>query len=125
MNKEIKPRKWGWLVLFASTSTLLCCALPILFVIIGMGSVVASVASSFPLLITLSMHKAWVFAGSGFLLLISGWLLYRPGRYCPADPVLARKCEISHRWNIRLFWASALVWIVGFFFAFLAVYLFS
>ncbi len=124
MNSEIKPRKWGWLILFASTSTLLCCALPILFVILGMGSVLASLASSFPILITLSMHKAWVFAVSGLILLIGGWLLYRQGRYCPADPVLARQCEISHKWNVRLFWTSAFIWLVGFFFAFLAVYIF-
>lgn len=124
MNSEIKPRKWGWLILFASTSTLLCCALPILFVILGMGSVLASLASSFPILITLSMHKAWVFTVSGLILLIGGWLLYRQGRYCPADPVLARQCEISHKWNVRLFWTSAFIWIVGFFFAFLAVYIF-
>jgi len=125
MNKEIKPRKWGWIILFTSASTLLCCALPILFVILGMGSVVASVASNFPILITLSMHKSWVFAVSGLLLLISGWLLYRPGRYCPADPVLAEQCEMSYKWNLRLFWVSAFIWIVGFFFAFLAVYLFN
>ena len=124
MEQEIKPRKWGWLILFASTSTLLCCALPILLVILGMGSVVASVASSVPFLITMSMHKGWVFGISGLILLTGGWLLYRPGRYCPADPVLADLCERSHKWNIRLFWVSALIWAIGFFFAFLAVYIF-
>jgi len=124
MNMEIKPRKWGWLILFTSTSTLLCCALPILFVILGMGSVVASLASNFPILIKLSMHKDWVFAISGLLLLISCWLLYRPGRYCPADPVLAKKCEISYKWNLRLFWVSVAIWLAGFFFAFLAVHFF-
>jgi len=124
MNQEIKPRKWGWLILFASTSTLLCCALPILFVILGMGSVVASVATNFPILITLSMHKGWVFAISGLLLVISGWFLYRPGRYCPADPVLAEICESTYKWNLRLYWGSVAIWIIGFFFAFLAIYIF-
>lgn len=124
MVQDIKPRKWGWLILFTSTGTLLCCALPILFVMLGMGSVVASLASNVPLLITLSMHKGLVFGISGGLLLISGWLLYRPGRYCPADPVLAKLCESSYRWNLRLLWASAAIWAVGFFFAFVAVYVF-
>ncbi len=124
MTKEIKPRNWGWLILFASTSTLLCCALPILFVILGMGSVVASVASNVPILITLSMHKGWVFAVSGILLLVSAWLLYRPGRYCPTDPVLAELCERSYKWNLRLYWVSVVIWAIGFFFAFIAQYLF-
>ena len=124
MNKEIKPRKWGWIILFASTSTLLCCALPILFVLIGLGSVVASVASNFPIIVMLSMNKIWVFGISGFLLLISGWFLFRPGRYCPTDPVLAELCERSYKWNVRLFWVSVFVWIIGFIFAFLAVYIF-
>ena len=124
MTKEIKPRNWGWLILFASTSTLLCCALPILFVILGMGSVVASVASNVPILITLSMHKGWVFAVSGILLLVSAWLLYRPGRYCPTDPVLAELCERSYKWNLRLYWVSVVIWAIGFFFAFIAQYIF-
>ena len=124
MNREIKPGKWGWLILFTSASTLVCCALPVLFVVLGMGSVVASVGANFPVLIALSMHKIWVFAVSGLLLAISGWLLYRPGRDCPADPELAELCESSHKWNLLLYRTSVVIWIIGFFFAFLAVYIF-
>ena len=50
------PKCWGWLILFASTSTLLCCALPILLVSLGLGAVVVSMASSLPFLVTLSQH---------------------------------------------------------------------
>ena len=132
MNNEKKPekgnltstKKWGWLVLFASTGTLLCCALPILLVSLGLGSVVAVMATNIPFLITLSMHKAWVFAGSGLLLLLGGWLLYRPGRTCPIDPELAELCSKANTWNIRLYWLSIIIWCVGFFFAFIAEYVF-
>ena len=124
MNKETKPRQWGWAILFTSAGTLVCCALPILLVSLGMGTVAASLAANVPFLITLSLHKAWVFAFSGLLLLISGWFLYRPGRSCPVDPELANLCESAHKWNLRLYWGSVVVWTVGFFFAFVAVYIF-
>ena len=119
MEKNMKPKKWGWLVLFASTGTLLCCALPILLVSLGMGAVVASLASNVPFLITLSMHKGWVFAGSGLMLLLGGGALYRPDRVCPSDPELGKICSAAHKWNVRLFWGSVAVWCLGFFMAFL------
>jgi len=57
-----------------------------------MGATVAALTSSFPMLITIAQHKVWVFTSSGALLLLSGWLMHRPGRACPADPKLARVC---------------------------------
>jgi hypothetical protein len=61
-----------WVALFASTGTLVCCALPIIMVTLGMGTAVAALTSSFPFLITLSQHKEWVFAGSAIMLVFSG-----------------------------------------------------
>ncbi len=123
-SNPAKPKKWGWLILFTSTGTLLCCALPIILVSLGMGTVVASLASNVPFLIELSMYKAWVFAGSGALLLLSGWALYRPGRSCPIDPDLAALCASAHKWNIRFFWGAVVIWSIGFFAAFIAVRIF-
>lgn len=113
-DKNIKPRKWGILVLFASTGTLICCAIPILLVSLGMGAVVASMASNVPFLITLSQHKEWMFAGTALLLVLAGWALYRPGRACPADPELGALCAKAHKWNIRFYWGSVVIWVVGF-----------
>ena len=110
-----------WLTLFASTGTLVCCALPIMLVTLGMGATVAALTSSFPLLITLSLHKGWVFAVSGLMLALSGWVIYRPGRVCPSSPELNRLCNQAHTWNRRIFIASALIWSIGFFAAFLAL----
>ncbi|TCK17856.1 hypothetical protein DFR30_1108 [Thiogranum longum] len=113
--------KTTWLTLFASTGTLVCCALPIIFVSLGFGSTVAALTSSFPLLITLSLHKTWVFAFSGAMLVLSGWLMYRPARTCPTDPELGQLCNTTQKWNRRLYWSSVVIWCIGFFAAFLAL----
>ncbi len=111
----------SWLALLASTGTLVCCALPIILVTLGLGATVAALTSSFPFLITLSLYKAWVFAGSGAMLAFSGWLMVRPGRACPTDPELARACNTAQVWNQRVFWTSVTIWGIGFFAAFLAL----
>lgn len=114
-----KPRQYGWLILFTSMGTLLCCALPILFVSLGLGAVVASTVTALPWLVPLSAHKIWIFIASALLLLLSGWLMYRPGRACPTDPELARLCERAQFWNRRIYWVSVGIWMIGFFFAYL------
>ena len=43
--------------LFSSLSTLLCCALPSLLVLFGLGASVASTLSFLPWLVALSRHK--------------------------------------------------------------------
>jgi len=111
----------SWLALFASTGTLVCCALPIILVSLGMGASVAAMASAFPILITFSQYKVWVFALSGAMLLLSLWLIYRTGQSCPTDPELARLCELSKLWNKRIVWGSVFIWCIGFFAAFLAL----
>ncbi len=117
---QSKNKHLSWLVLFSTTGTLVCCALPILLVSLGMGATIASLISQFPILITLSENKTGVFIFSALLLLISIWTLYRPGRSCPSDPLLRQLCEKSQQWNQRLLWFSIIIWSIGFFAAFLA-----
>ena len=74
----LKETGLSWLALFAASGTLVCCALPIILVTLGLGATVAAWTSTFPILITIAQHKMWVFAGSGALLLLSGWLMYPP-----------------------------------------------
>lgn len=110
------------LALITSTGTLVCCALPIVLVsIVGLGAFVASMVSTFPVLIELSQHKQWVFGLSGTALAVAGWMVWRPDRSCPTDPLLARWCDTFRGWNRRIVIASALVWAIGFFAAFLAL----
>lgn len=111
----------SWLTLFASTGTLICCALPITLVTLGLGAAVVSLTGTFPFLITLSQHKIWVFGFSGAMLGVSGWLLYRPGRACPSDPVTGRLCNRAQVWNRRIYWSSVVIWGIGFFAAYLAL----
>lgn len=65
-------------------------------------------------MVTLAQYKAWVFAGSGALLLLTAWLLYNHGRICPTDPVLAAEYERIRRWNSRFFRISVGIWLAGF-----------
>jgi len=121
MSMETQEKSLTWLALLASTGTLICCALPIALVMLGLGATVAAISSSVPILVTLTLHKSWVFVTSAMLLSSSGWLLFRSGRECPADPQLAALCDRTLLWNRRIFWASVTIWGVGFFAAYLAL----
>ncbi|MBW3549341.1 MAG: hypothetical protein KY442_00565 [Proteobacteria bacterium] len=105
--------------LLFSLGTLLCCALPLLLVTLGMGSVVAAMTSTAPWLVTLSQYKGWMFAGSALTLALAGWALYRAGRSCPGDPVLAAACARADRWSRRVWLGSVLIWVGAAFVAFL------
>lgn len=58
----------GFFSLFTSFGTLICCALPSLLVLFGLGAPVASFLSAVPWLVTLSRHKTWVLTISGALI---------------------------------------------------------
>ncbi len=107
--------------LFASGTTLICCALPIALVTMAGGAAVASLVGSVPFLIPLSQNKEWIFLGSAVLLGGSAWLLWRPGRACPTDPKLAKVCTRSQIWNRRVMLVSVGFWCLGFFSSYLAL----
>lgn len=111
----------SWLTLFTSTGALICCALPIGLVTLGLGAVVVSLTSAFPFLIVLSRHKIWVFAFSALVLLTSAWTLYRSGRSCPANPKTGRLCARAQIWNRRVYWTSVVIWSIGFLTAYAAL----
>jgi len=114
-----KPIKWGWLILFTSSATLVCCVIPIVLVSLGMGAVVAALYGNLPFLTFLGIYKSWTFAVTAAILLLAAWALYKPGRACPVDPILARACTAAHRWNSRLFQVSVFLWVISFFAAYL------
>ncbi len=122
MNKQApnisKPRTWSWLLLFTTSGTLLCCAIPITLVTLGLGASVATLASAAPWIITLSQYKGWIFLTSAILIGISFWAIYRPGRICPTDPVLAAACNRADNWNRRFILLSSGMWLIGFIAAF-------
>ncbi len=109
------------LTLFGSLSTLICCALPALMVSIGAGAALAGIVSTIPQLVWFSEHKVALFTVSGFLILFSGI-----GRYltrnapCPIDPHQAKACTKLRKISAYVFYASLVIYALGFFFAFLA-----
>ena len=113
----------SYISLFTSFGTLLCCALPSLLVLLGLGATVASFLSAVPWLVVLSRHKTWVFSISG--LLIVGNLIYvhvvaprlrQRGLACPSDAPDA--CASASRFSRILLWVSATIYGVGVFSAY-------
>ena len=107
--------------LFTSLSTLLCCALPSLLVLFGLGASVASMLSFMPWLVTLSRHKQWTFSVSGVLIALSFVNMYYiapriRGKQCSADDPSA--CEEASRLSRILLWVSAGIYGVGVFVAY-------
>ena len=113
------------LSLFTSAGTLICCALPALLVTLGMGATLAGLVGAAPWITAISDYKAWVFSGAGIMLALSAWIQWR-GRYapCPADAAQATACMRLRKisWGILIF--SILIYLIGFFFAFLAADIF-
>jgi len=106
-----------WFVLFITSGTLLCCAVPILLVSLGFGAVVASMNYNIPGLMFLSEYKFWTLSLSFLLLVFLAWVIWRPNQACPADPELAAYCLKAKHWNQRIFWISVVIWMTGFFFS--------
>ena len=109
--------------LFTSLSTLLCCALPSVLVLLGMGTAVASLLSAAPWLVSLSRHKVWTFSIAGTLIAASFVVTYvlaprlQAGESCKADdPTTCGEVSKASRFML---WGSAAIWCCGFFVAYL------
>jgi len=105
-----------WAALAASVGTLVCCALPALLVLLGLGTTVAAVVSAAPWLVALSRYKGWVFLAAGTL--IVGSRLYArhvaprivaDGAVCPLP--LSRVTRV-------VWWTSVVLYAAGVFVAY-------
>ena len=115
----------AWISLFASTSTLICCAIPSLLVVLGMGATLAGFIGAFPQIVWLSQYKAYVFIGSGLLISLSGGIHFvNRNAPCPIEPQLALACKRTRKISLILLVFSASLWLLGAFFAFIAPQLF-
>ncbi len=109
------------LALFASASTLLCCALPALLITIGAGAVMAGLVSNVPGYIWLTAHKVELFFVAGLLLGGAFWARWATRNApCPIDPKQARACGAMRRIGGIILWVAAIAYLVGGFFAFFA-----
>ena len=108
------------LSLFASTSTLLCCALPALLIAIGAGAVMAGLTAAVPGIMWLSANKGPLFIASGALLSVSAFMQWRARNApCPADPEQAAVCNALRVLSRRILIGSSAVYVTGVFFAYL------
>jgi mercuric ion transport protein len=119
-------RMRGWALLcyfslFTSLGTLLCCALPSLLVLFGLGASVASMLTFLPWLVTLSRRKQWTFALSGLLIGLGFLNIYliaprfkTKGACEPGDDA----CGVASKASKIVLWMSGAIYIVGFFVAY-------
>ena len=79
---------------------------------LGLGSVIASAVSAAPWLAVVSRHKGVVFGIAGLLMVLNYWLVVvRPRRCAPGEI-----CHVDSplmRWNRRIYWISAVVFVVA------------
>ena len=107
------------LSLFASSSTLICCALPALLVALGAGAALSGLVGAFPQIVWLSEHKSGLFIFAGLMLVASGGLQWiNRNAPCPIDPALRDACLRTRKVSLRVYWVSVGIYLVGGFFAF-------
>jgi len=109
----------SFLSLFTSVSTLFCCALPALFVVLGFGAAFAGLVGSFPQIVWISEHKFLVFGSGALLLALGGFLQFKSKQLsCPAEPALGEACATTRDWSAFVYWTSVILYLIGSFFAF-------
>lgn len=114
----------SYLALFTSLGTLLCCALPSLLVLLGLGATVASFLSAVPWLVTLARHREIVFIVSGVLIAgdfvyvygLSSWLKAE-GQACSIQDG-PTACDTATRVSRVALWVAAVIYAVGAFSAY-------
>lgn len=106
--------------LFGSLSTLLCCALPVTLVSIGMGASFAFLTSSFPQIIWLVERKNALFFVTGLLLGLSYYLIKKSDKKsCPVDAKQREVCESSKPVSLFVFYISLGFYVLGLLFSFI------
>lgn len=106
--------------LFATSSTLVCCAIPALLVALGAGAALSSLVSVFPQIVWLSEHKVGLFSFAGLSMAASGWMQWRArSAPCPLDPNLRDACLTTRRFSAKLYIASVFIYALGGWFAFI------
>jgi hypothetical protein len=112
------------LSLFASSSTLVCCALPALLVALGAGAALSSLIAVFPQVVWLSEHKVGLFVFAALAMAGSGALQWRNRTApCPTDPTLRDACLRTRKTSLWLYAFSVAVYLLGGWFAFVQPWL--
>ena len=122
---ESRSGFWSSLAsLFATSGTLVCCAIPALLVALGAGAALSSLVAVFPQVVWLSEHKEPVFIVAGLMLAGSGVLQWRNrSAPCPADPALRDACMRTRKNAVRIYSVSVVCFLLGGWFAFVQPWL--
>jgi len=127
-NNSLKKERAAWvqkltgfLALFTSTGTLLCCALPAAIAAVAGGAAVGAFVSTFPWLISISHYKGWIFSIALLLIIFSGILTFRPHGALACSITGGQGCKAAGRFSKVMFWISVVIYVVGFFFSYAAV----
>jgi len=113
-------RSANFISLFASSSTLICCALPSVFIVIGAGATFASIISIFPFLIVISKYKVSITLVSLLILVFAGYINYRTYYLpCPADPELGRICLQTRKRSRSIYYFSVILFTFATIFTYL------
>ena len=108
----MNDRVVNFLSLFASSSTLICCALPALFIVLGAGASFANLITIFPFLISLSKYKITISLFAFFSILIGGYINYKTYYLpCPADPILGRACMKTRKRSRLIYYISVIIFL--------------
>ncbi|MAJ80014.1 MAG: hypothetical protein CMK30_01590 [Porticoccaceae bacterium] len=111
---------FSFLSLFAASSTLICCAMPALFVALGAGASVATLVATFPLLVSLSKFKIYISVSTFIMLIIAGYFnyvsFYSP---CPLDPELGKICLRLRKRSRYIYYFSWFIFICATIFTYL------
>ena len=100
------------LTLFTSSSTLICCALPTLFVAIGAGAAFANLTLVFPFLIILSKYKVYISALAFITITLAGYINYKTYLMpCPTDPELGQACIKTRKNSRYIYYFSVILFI--------------
>ena len=117
-------RSANYISLFASSSTLICCALPAVFIVIGAGATFASIISIFPFLVVISKYKVSITLVSLLILVFAGYINYRTYYLpCPADPELGRICLQTRKRSRSIYYFSVILFTFATIFTYLIPYL--
>jgi hypothetical protein len=105
--------------LFATSGTLVCCAIPAVLVALGAGAALSSLVAVFPQVVWLSEHKEGLFIFAGVMMVASGVLQWRNRTApCPTDPALRDACLRTRKVSRVVYGVSVAFYLVGGWFAF-------
>ena len=115
-----KYQKINFFSLFASSGTIICCALPSLLVAVGAGASLSSFLGAFPEIIWISQYKEYVFLFAFISIIFAGIVQWKARNLpCPTNQKLAEQCKRSRKLSFYIYLFSAILLSTGFIFTFI------